>query len=85
MQMAEVIGQAIANVKHHSLKGWKLLLVQPLRLDGSEDGDPLLAIDAVGAGMGDRVIISSDGKSARELVRVRASPVRWVVIGIQDF
>lgn len=84
MQVAEVIGQAVASVKHRSLTGWKLLLVQPLHLDGTEDGDPFLAIDAVGAGIGDRVIISSDGQSARQLVGIRASPVRWVVIGMND-
>lgn len=84
MQIGRVIGHAIASVKHHSLTGWKLLLVQPLYRSKEPDGDPFLAIDAVGAGPGDRVMISSDGQSARELVKVRASPVRWVVIGICD-
>jgi ethanolamine utilization protein EutN len=84
MQIAEVVGQAIASIKHHSLAGWKLMLVQPIHGDGISDGDPFLAIDAVGSGIGARVIISSDGASARELVKVRASPVRWVIVGLCD-
>jgi len=54
-------------------------------LDGaSPDGDPQLAIDALGAGRGEQVMISSDGKATRELLGVEATPVRWSVIGIKD-
>lgn len=84
MQIARVIGHATATVKHPSLTGWKLLLVQPLHERGKPDGEPLLAIDAAGAGAGDEVLISSDGASARNLVKDRTSPVRWVVIGLCD-
>lgn len=84
MQIARVIGHAVATVKHASMQGWKLLLVQPLHESRTPDGDPFLAIDAVGAGANDIVLISSDGASARNLVKQRASPVRWVVIGLCD-
>lgn len=84
MQIARVIGQAVATVKHFSLRGWKLLLVQPLHEGEKPDGDPLLAVDGAGAGPGNRVLISSDGASARALVNERKSPVRWTVIGICD-
>lgn len=84
MQLARVVGQAVSTVKHASLKGWRLLLVQPLAPDGQEDGEPLLAIDHLGAGPPQRVIISNDGAGARELVGVRNSPVRWMVLGICD-
>ncbi|MFL5338922.1 MAG: EutN/CcmL family microcompartment protein [Gemmataceae bacterium] len=84
MQLARVIGQAVATVKHPSFRGWKLLLVQPLHEGRTPDGDPLLAIDAVGAGTGDLVMVTSDGASARGLVKERKSPVRWAVIGICD-
>ncbi len=83
MQIAKVIGHAIATMKHPSLKGWKLLLVQPLH-GQKPDGEPLLAVDGVGAGADELVMISSDGASARNLVGSRQSPVRWTVIGIFD-
>jgi len=76
---------ATATVKHPSMSGWKLLVVQPLGPDGrSPDGDPVLAIDSLGAGTGQRVIISSDGKGTRELMRSETTPVRWSILGIAD-
>jgi len=84
MQLARVVGHGISTVKHSSLQGWKLLLVQPLAPDGKEDGEPLLAIDKLGAGAADRVIISNDGAGARELVGIKNSPVRWMVLGVCD-
>jgi microcompartment protein CcmK/EutM len=66
------------------MQGWKLLLVQPLTPDGKEDGEPLLAIDSMGAGSRDQVIISNDGAGARQLMDRKDSPVRWFVMGIQD-
>lgn len=65
--------------------GCKLLLVQPRLADQlTADGDPVLAVDGVGAGRGDVVILTSDGRWARELLGVEATPVRWTIIGIQD-
>jgi microcompartment protein CcmK/EutM len=84
MQLANVVGQATATVKHPSMKGWRLLVVQPFTVDGKEDGEPLLAIDNLGAGSAHQVIISNDGAGARELVGNRNSPVRWMVAGICD-
>jgi ethanolamine utilization protein EutN len=84
MQLASVVGHAVSTVKHPSLSGWRLLVVQPLTPDGTEDGEPLLAIDSLGAGAADRVIVSNDGAGARELVGVKNSPVRWMVLGIRD-
>jgi len=85
MQSGLVVGMATATVKHPSMSGWKLLVVQPLGPDGrSPDGDPVLAIDSLGAGTGQRVIISSDGKGTRELMRSETTPVRWSILGIAD-
>lgn len=84
MQIARVVGQAVATVKHPSLSGWRLLLVQALTADGAADGEPLLAVDALGARVADRVILSGDGAGARALVGSRTSPVRWIVLGICD-
>ena len=79
-----VEGTAISTIKHRSLAGWKLLVVQPLDMAGRPDGDPLLAIDMIGAGHGTRVVISNDGRGAREMVGDNNSPVRWAVIGLAD-
>ena len=84
MQLARVVGHAVSSIKHPSLTGWRLLLVQPLAADGSEDGEPLLAIDGLGAAIEDRVIVSNDGAGAREMVGSRNSPVRWFVMGNCD-
>jgi len=85
MLAGRVLGTATATVKHPSMEGWKLLLVQPYGPDGrSPDGDPVLVVDVLGAGTGQEVIISSDGKSTRELLGCDCTPVRWLVIGIRD-
>ena len=85
MQLGEVIGTATATVKHPSLAGWKLLVVQLLTADGKGvDGEPVLAIDQLGAGGGDRVILTSDGKGTREMMKSETTPVRWSVQGIVD-
>ena len=85
MIIGNVIGQATSTMKHPTLRGWKLLVVLPLSSDGRRpDGDPVLAIDRLGAGAGDRVMISSDGKFTAEQIGKQATPVRWSVIGIVD-
>jgi bacterial microcompartment shell vertex protein len=85
MQLGLVVGTATSTLKHATLRGQKLLVVQPLMRDGkSPDGDPQLAVDAVGAGKGETVMITSDGRFVRELVNVENTPIRWSVIGIAD-
>ncbi len=85
MQLGTVIGTAHATVKHPSLTGWKLLVVQFYGVDGrTPDGDPVLAVDTLGAGAGEAVILSSDGKGTRTLLGSDTTPVRWSVMGIQD-
>lgn len=84
MQLGKVVGHAVSTVKHPSLRGWRLLVVQPLGPGDQRDGEPLLAIDRLGAGPGTRVILSNDGAAARELVGDRKSPIRWTVLGICD-
>ena len=79
-----VEGTATATIRHPSMKGWKLLIVQPTDVDRKPDGDPVLAIDMLGAGHGSEVVISNDGKSTREMVGDTTSPVRWAVIGLVD-
>lgn len=85
MQLGAVIGTATATVKHPSMQGWKLLIVQMLAADGrTPDGEPVLAVDSFGAGAGETVMLSSDGKGTRELLKSDTTPVRWSVMGIRD-
>ena len=62
-----------------------MLLVQPLNLDGSDRGDAVVALDAVDAGVGDRVLLVSEGFSAMTAVGRRLSPIDMAVIGFIDF
>lgn len=84
MQTARVIGNTHATIRHPSLDGWKLLCVQPLDIDDRADGFPLLAIDHLGAGRGDLVFFTSDGKAVRELTGRDDCPIRFAVQGIID-
>lgn len=85
MQLGKVVGSATATQRHRSLAGQKLLIVQPLLADGrSPDGDPQLAVDCVGAGAGQVVMITSDGRFLRELVQDDTTPLRWSIIGMRD-
>ncbi|MCA8998788.1 MAG: EutN/CcmL family microcompartment protein [Planctomycetaceae bacterium] len=84
MNLATVIGRATSTVKHPSLNGWRLLVVQPLMADGGDDGPPLLAIDSMGARLGSQVIITSDGKAVSEAMGTKTTPVRWMVLGEPD-
>ena len=85
MLLGRVIGNATATVRHPSMQGWKLLVVQPLSPDGqSPDGDPFLAVDRLGAGADELVIVSSDGRGTREMLKADNTPVRWLVLGIRD-
>jgi ethanolamine utilization protein EutN len=85
MLTATVIGTATASVRHPSMAGSKLLVVQPYQIDGkTPDGEPLIAVDRLGAGVGDAVVITSDGKYVREILGSDTTPVRWSVIGLKD-
>ena len=85
MQLARIIGTATATVKHPSLSGTRLLVVQPLMADRtSPDGDPQLAIDTVGAGVGDVAVITSDGRLLRDLLKSDTTPARWSTIALVD-
>ena len=84
MQLGRVIGHATATTKHPAMNGWRLLVVQPLNANNGPDGEPFLCVDDLGSGRGDRVMISSDGKTVREMMKSDQTPVRWAVIGVVD-
>ena len=84
MLIARVLGEVVTTAKHGSHRGRKALLVQPLALDGSERGDPVVALDAVDAGAGDRVLLVTEGFSAMTSVGRPASPIDMAVVGVID-
>jgi len=84
MLIARVIGEVVATQKHASHEGRKVLVVQPLNLDGSDRGDAVLALDAVDAGVGDRVLLTTDGWAASSAVGRPQTPIDMAVIGFID-
>jgi len=84
MQIGRVIGTVVSTAKQRKLEGAKLLLVQPLTLDDQPRGVPLLTIDSVGAGVGEKVLIVLEGRAAGEALRRKAAPVDAAIIGIID-
>jgi ethanolamine utilization protein EutN len=84
MLIGKVIGEIVATRKHPSHEGQKILYVQIMNLDGSDRGNPVLAFDAVDAGVGDRVLVTQEGWSAMTSVGKPASPIDMAVIGVID-
>lgn len=84
MLLARVEGNVVATRKHPSFEGWRLVICQPINQAGEAEGTPQVAIDPHGAGMHQRVVISSDGSAARQAVGDPKSPARWLIIGIVD-
>ena len=84
MYLGRVIGRVWCTVKAPALHGMTLLLVQPLNLDGTDRGDAVVAVDAVDAGIGDRVLLVTEGFSAMTAVGRPQSPIDMAVIGFID-
>lgn len=84
MQIARVVGTVVATQKHEAYGGAKLLLVQPLSLDGAAQGHTMLAVDAVGAGVHERVLVVMEGRAAGEALGRKGAPVDAAIIGIVD-
>ncbi len=84
MLLARVEGNLTATRKHPSFEGWRLVICQPISQMGQPEGAPQVAIDAHGAGMHQRVILSSDGAATRKAVGDEKSPTRWMIVGIVD-
>lgn len=84
MLIGRVVGNVVATQKHAKLEGSKLLLVQPLDLEGQQRGTTVLAIDGVDAGPGDRVLLVQDGKAAQLVLDKGLAAVDAAVVGVID-
>ncbi len=84
MIIARVVGNVVATQKDVTHEGQKILLIQPLDLNGDESGDTLLALDGVDAGPGDRVLVVQEGWSAASAVDRTMAPIDAAVVGVVD-
>ena len=84
MQLARVVGTVVSTHKHRKFEGAKLLLVQPIAPDDTPRGGVLLAVDAVGAGVHEKVLVVMEGRAAAEAIGRKGAPVDAAVIGIVD-
>ena len=84
MQIGKVIGNVVSTHKNTKFEGAKLMLVQPIDPDGTPRGNALLAIDGVGAGVNERVLVVLEGRAAGEALGKKAAPVDAAIVGIID-
>jgi len=82
--LARVIGTVVSTQKHPKFEGAKLLLVQPIALEGTPRGNPLLAVDSVGAGVHEKVLVVIEGRAAGDALGRKGAPVDAAVVGIVD-
>ena len=84
MFIARVVGEVVATVKHSHLSARKLLLVQAEATEGRPSTQPVIAVDTVDAGIGDRVLVADEGNSAAQVLHAARGPVRTVIVGVVD-
>jgi microcompartment protein CcmK/EutM len=82
--LARVTGTLTASDKDPELAATKLLVVQPLDADGEPEGEEVIAVDRVDAGIGDRVLVSREGNAARQVTGRDRIPLQNLVIGVVD-
>lgn len=83
MKIAQVAGTVVSPISHPFFEGQRLLLCDIIDPDGSPNGY-LIAVDVVGSGVGDRVLICDEGTSARQIFGISTGPIRSVIVGIID-
>ena len=84
MYLARVIGDVVSTHRHEHLGEKKLLVVRRLDLDGNEEGAETIALDVIGVGVGEDVLVVQEGNAARTLFKDQKIPVQAVVVGVID-
>jgi microcompartment protein CcmK/EutM len=84
MQICRIIGTVVSTQKHRKFEGAKLMLVQPLNMDDTPRGNALLAVDGVGAGVDEKVLVVLEGRAAGEALGKKGAPVDAAIVGIID-
>ena len=84
MILAQVIGNVVSTIKHQAYDRTKLMVVQPLQPNGKHEGSSLVAVDTIGAGPGETVLILRQGVAAAQVLGVELPPIRSIIVGIVD-
>lgn len=84
MFIARVVGDVVSTHRHENLGDKKLQLVRRLGLDGKEEGAEVIALDVIGVGVGERVLVVQEGGAARALFNDKRVPVQAVIVGVVD-
>lgn len=84
MKIGRVAATVVSTIKHPALDGRRLLVVDLLDLEGKATGRDLIAVDAVGAGSGETVLVLDEGNGARQVLAAPQAPIRAVIVGIID-
>ena len=85
MILCRVIGNAVSSVKHPVYVGKKIMVCQPVKVDGhTPNGREFLAIDSVQSGPGDLVLAAREGNTARQILGTKSDPLHSVILGIVD-
>ena len=83
MNIGKIIGTTVATRKDETLMGSKLMVMQPLSMDYKATGEPFIAVDTVGAGIGE-IVIYARGTAARNAAKKRESAIDVAIVGIVD-
>ncbi len=84
MNLARIDGTIVASACHPSMVGWRTVICQPINEKGADEGTPVLAVDPLGAGLHQIVMLSTDGSETRKIVGDPKSPLRNFILGIMD-
>jgi len=84
MILGKVIGNVISTIKLPVYQGYKILIVQPVNDEEEPQGESVLALDTVQAGVGDTVLVIDEGNSSRLIMNNSTAPVRTMIVGIVD-
>ena len=84
MIIGRVVGNVVSTIKHALYQGKKILLVQPYGSGQKPKGNTIVAIDTVGAGIGEMVLVAAEGRAASEILDLPRGPVRSIIVGIID-